>query len=346
MKRTYQNKEYADLKKAILAKKLKSLYILHGEEDYLREYYLTEMKKTVLGEGAPDFNLKKLNGRTFDLSEFNDAVNSLPSFSEMTFVEVRDYDMYTADEKTAQQLITILSDIPEYCCIAFIFDLIEFRPDRRKRIHSVIEAKAKVVEIPVQEHSDLTNWIKRRFKHNGKAISREDAEYLMFYCSDLMTGLISEIEKISAYARSDTISRADIEAVAVPVPDAAAFNMVNAISQNDFGKAVKILSQLFQMRESPTKLLAILGAQIRRLYFARLAYEQNKDKNDIKAMLELRSDYQARLLMEAAPSFSLKWCEDAVTACAETDLKMKSTSIGENICLTDLLIFLAGQRSV
>jgi DNA polymerase III delta subunit len=53
-------------------------------------------------------------------------------------------------------------------------------------------------------------------------------------------------------------------------------------------------------------------------------------------MLDLRSDYQARMLMEAAPSFSLEWCEYAVTACAETDLKMKSTTIAKVSLLTDL----------
>jgi DNA polymerase-3 subunit delta len=119
-----------------------------------------------------------------------------------------------------------LSDIPEYCCIAFVFDSIEFKPDRRKKIHSVIEEKAKIIEISAQGQSDLINWIRRRFRHNGKNISRETAEYLIFYCGDLMTGLISEIEKLSAYVRSDSVAREDIEAVAVPVPDAVAFNML------------------------------------------------------------------------------------------------------------------------
>jgi DNA polymerase-3 subunit delta len=341
-----QSKEYADLKKAVASKMLGQLYILYGEEVYLKEYYLSQMKKAVLGQDGADFNLKRFDGSRLDLSDLIDAVEALPSFAERTFVEVRDYDLYKLDGETSARLISVLSDIPDYCCLTFVYDLIEYKPDKRLKIHSVIEKQGHAVEISAQESNDLINWIKRRFAHNGLSISREDAEYLIFYCGDLMTGLVSEIEKISSFCGSGTVKRKDIETVAIPVLDAVAFHLINAISKNDYETAALIMAQLFEMRENPIKLLNMLGGQMRKLYAARLVYESGKDACCLKNLLDLRSDYQVRLLMEAAPLFSADWCADAVVSCAETDLKMKSSSLDDNELLVDLLLLLAGHRAL
>ena len=42
-----ENIEYAELKKAISAKSLKPLYVLWGEESYLKEYYFKEFHKAM-----------------------------------------------------------------------------------------------------------------------------------------------------------------------------------------------------------------------------------------------------------------------------------------------------------
>lgn len=336
-----KNKEYLAFKKEIADGKIGGIYILYGKEDYLREYHLGEMKKAVLGEGPADFNLKKLDGADLVVNELRDAVEAMPYFAEKTFVEVRDYDIYSLAEQDSELLIEVLNDFPDYCCLVFVYDTIEFKADKRRKLHKTIEEKVKVVEVPVQKSSSLIGWIGRRFAHNGKRISKETAEFLIHYCGDLMSGLISEIEKISAYCREETVTRADIEAVAVPVIETAVFNLTNAISERNFDRAAQVLTELFQMGEPPVYILSVIGSQIRRLYAARLSYENGKNAAFVKALLGLRTDYQARLLMEAARRVTLKWCSDAVCLCAETDFRMKSTRITEKELLVSLLAGLA-----
>lgn len=336
-----KNAGYSAFKKAIAEGRIGNIYIIYGKEDYLREYHLGEMKKTVLGDGPADFNLKKLDGAALDINELREAVEAMPYFAEKTFVEVRDYNIYSASEQDSNQLTKILNDFPDYCCLVFVYDTIEFKADKRRKLHKVIEEKVTVVEVPIQNNSSLIGWISRRFAHNGKRISKETAEFLIHYCGDLMTGLISEIEKISAYCRGDIVTRTEIEAVAIPVIDTAVFSLTNAISEKDYNKAARVLTELFQMGEPPILILNIIGSQIRRLYTARLAFENGKNSKYLKSLLGLRTDYQARLLMESARRVSLKWCSDAVCLCAETDFRMKSSRIGEQELLVSLLVGLA-----
>ncbi|NLL39453.1 MAG: DNA polymerase III subunit delta, partial [Clostridiales bacterium] len=303
--------------------------------------HLDEMKKAVLGDGPADFNLKKLDGGSLEINELREAVEAMPYFAERTYVEVRDYNIYGASQQDSEELAGILKDIPDYCCLVFVYDTIEFKADKRKKLHKLIEEKVKVVEIPIQKSSSLIGWISRRFAHNGKRISKGTAEFLIHYCGDLMTGLISEIEKISAYCQGEVVTREDIETVAIPVIDTAVFNLTNAISEKNYDRAARVLTELFQMGEPPIFILNIIGGQMRRLYAARLSYENGKNAKYLKALLGLRTDYQARLLMEAARRVSLNWCSDAVCLCAETDFRMKSTRLGEEELLISLLVSLA-----
>ena len=61
-------------------------------------------------------------------------------------------------------------------------------------------------------------------------------------------------------------------------------------------------------------------------------------------VLDYKSEYPAKLLMNNASKFSLKWCENAVLACAEADYQMKNTPIDGEELLKSLFLRLAGDR--
>ena len=73
-------------------------------------------------------------------------------------------------------------------------------------------------------------------------------------------------------------------------------------------------------------LLAVLGKELRKLYTARLAIDNGKDKFWLMEQWGMRSDYPAKLLLEAARRVSTRWAEEAVLGCAALDLRMKSVN--------------------
>ena len=207
-----------------------------------------------------------------------------------------------------------------------------------KKLCKAMDAHVTPIEFKAQDTSDLTAWIARRFRALGKQIDRqtaevvsgelkmksEDAEYLIFLCGGLMTGLSQEIAKIGAYAKGEVITQRDIDAVADPVLSAEIFKMTDAVSQSDYNKAAAILGDLLKMQEEPIVILAALGSQLRRLYTARMAIDSGKDKYWLMELWEMRSDYPAKLLLQSAKRVSAQWCGDAVKMCQVADLRMKS----------------------
>lgn len=333
--------EYALLKKAISEKSLLNLYVFWGEESYLKEYYYREMKKLLLPEGMEEFNYKNFEGKNVDIEVVAAAVDMLPVFSEHTLVEVRDFDIFKGGEDLKLRLEKLINDIPDYCCLVFYFSDPEFKPSAVTKTYQLIKQKGSLVEFKPQNDADLTLWLGRRFHALGKEIDREESQFMIFLCGDSMTTLVSEVEKIAAYSNKKKISRADINAVGTPIITARVFEMTDAIAKGDFDRCASVMGDLLELREPPIKLLAIIGRQLRQIYYAKLCLEEGKDKAFLQKLCEIRNEYSAKILIDNARRLSLKWCENAVKLSAETDFLMKRDSMDDEELLKIMLIKLA-----
>lgn len=319
------NKGYQKLKSDLSTGNIGGVYIFYGEESYLREHYLGELKRKLVPAGFEEFNYHRLNGKSMTMQELNEAVEAMPMMAERTLVTVTDCDLYKLPEEQRAALITLLGDFPPYCCLVFVYDLIEYKPNKTyKKLYEALSRAAQEVRFEAQERSDLINWITRRFRALGKDIDAQTAEHLIFTCGALMTGLVPEIEKLGAYARGKSITIADINAVADPVLDAVVFDMTNAITKRDYARASELLGQLLKKQEEPFIILAAISRELRRIYTARIALDNGRDKLWLMELWNMRSDYPARLLMEAARKTTGEWCSESLMICQKLDRRMKS----------------------
>ena len=180
--------------------------------------------------------------------------------SERTLIVVTDWDLYKLGEEQREKLISFLDDIPPYCCVVFVYDTVEYKPNRTlKKLTKAIADHVQAVEFRAAENSDLIAWIARRFRALGKDIDRQTAEYLIFTCGGLMTGLVPEITKIGTYAKGKIITQKDIDAVADPVLSAEVFRLSDAVVQGNYDRAAQILGDLLKMQTEPIVILAAPG---------------------------------------------------------------------------------------
>ncbi len=331
---------YQKLKKDLSGKQPGQLYIFHGEETYLRDHYLGRLRELLLSGGMGEFNLHEIAAKDMSPHALEEAVDCLPMMSERTLIQVVDFDLFKAGEKDREAYIHILSQLPEYCCVVFVYDLIDYKADARTKLAAALKAHGTVVNFIRQDQGDLVDWVRRRFHALGKEIDSRLALDLIFLCGDLMHNLIGEIEKIAAYAKGPHITRSDIEAVATPQLDAVVFRMTDAIGEGQFDRAMGVLGELFQMQEAPIKIMWSLGRQMRQIYSARLALERGKGTEFVAGLWNLKP-YPADKLVRSAKRFSLPWCRRAVVRCGQVDLAMKSTGQDGKELLTSLMLELA-----
>ena len=332
-----------ELKNDIKAKTLGRLYFFHGEETFLLNHYLGQMKKIALDELTESFNYHRLTSETFDIRDFGDAVENLPMMAESTFVQVDDIDLFKMNEADRTRMAEILSDIPEYCTVVFTYLTVSWKPDKRlKKLWEAVDT-GSIVEFAKQDHRDLIAWVTRHFAAHGKRISTDLCSYLIDITGGTMTALSGEIDKICAYSGADEIKKYDIDAVTEPVLDAVVFQMTDLMSQGRYDQALLKLQQLLKMQEEPIMILGAVGGHFRRIATARTLIDHGRNASELAKLCGI-TDYPARKTMEAARRFKPEFCRAAARLVLETDHKMK-TSFDDNERLLELLILQLAQEA-
>ena len=332
--------DYGALSRALRENGPERLYLLWGEEDYLRESFFAQVKEACLSGGADDFNYHRLSGEDFDVRAFSQAVDAMPFLGGHTLVEVRGFDPNSVKEEAAERLAAVLSDIPDYCTVCLLLP-IGASPDGRLSFVKTLKKLGNAIEFTPQSQSLLASWIRRHFEALGKSISQQNCEKLIFTAGELMTRLVPEIEKLAAGAPGDEITSADIDRLVQRIPEASVFEMTDRLAERNYDAAAALLAELLQSGEHPIMLLALIGGQMRKLYVARVALDEKKDRNFVMTACNLKMPFMAEKLLRSAPGFSAAQLAYAVALCAECDYRMKSSSEDDEELLKELLLRIA-----
>ena len=334
----------SDLKQALKQKELGRLYFFYGEESFLMNHYLTQVKKLLLDPLTESFNFHRLTSETFDMQSFGDAVENLPMMAESTFVQVDDVDIFKLNEGDRNKMVEILSDIPDYCTVVFTYLTVAWKPDKRlKKLWEAADRHGSMVEFAKQNHRDLIAWVTRHFASQKKRISADLCAYLIDITGGTMTALGGEIDKICAYSGAEDICKADIDAVTEPVLDAVVFQMTDLLGEGRYAQALLKLQQLLKMQQEPLAILGAVGGQFRKISAARTLMDNGKNAGHLQRLYGI-PDYPARKIMEAARRFQPEFCQKAAELILETDYQMK-TSFDDSERLLELLILRLAQEA-
>ena len=131
--------------------------------------------------------------------------------------------------------------------------------------------------------------------------------------------------------------------VVIPALNAQTFDISDAVVNRDFEKALFKLQELYAMQTDPIAVLGAIGAQLRRLYYARVILSAGGGQKELMELTGLRS-YPAGLTMTAARRVTDGFCQRAIELALDTDIAMK-TSADEPERLLELLIVRLAQEA-
>ena len=306
------------------------LYFLWGEEEYLRDSFLAALRELCCPDGSDDLQNRVFKEPQIDPAELRYAIDTLPFFSERSLIEIRELDY----NKSGEDLIEVLSDIPDYCTVAFRLNEGE-EPNGKSRLVKFLRSAGTEIRFTVQDQNALFRWIARRFAFYGKGVEMEAAQRLIWLSGDQMKALIPEIEKIAAYARGEKVTVADVNAVANRIPEADIFDLTDAIAERRFNTAAGILADLLDQRDtSVPAILSLLSGQFRRLFLSAAA----DNTSEVMEFCNLKYEFMARRLLNAARNFSPEQLRHAIELCEEADYRLKSEGADEKLLLKETLM--------
>lgn len=305
--------------RALKTEPLERLYIFYGEETYRRETAVGMIRRRLSPEGGFDWDTVELRGRSVTADIIAEAVSTPPVSAERKLVLVREFDPLKND------ITELVASLSEDVCLIFDMEDPAWKPDKRTKAYKELSKYGFFAEFNTASPEELEGFIRRCFKDRGHSIDRPEVEYLIFLCTNLMAGLLNEIEKIAAYAHGERITREDIDAVASRAVESRIFEMCDELAANHTGRALTMLSDLETSREPAIAVTAVIARQFRQLYAARLALESGRDRAAIMQLTGLRFPYHANRLIDSARRMPLPLLRYALLACMEADAELKSS---------------------
>ena len=325
------------------------VYLLKGSEPYLKLNYANLLAGSVVPAGLEVFNYHKLDGETVTMNELVECVEALPAMCERTCVLVHDLDFEKLSDPDREALVDLLSDAPDTCTLIFWQDTVGFpqKTKKMKELLALIDEAGAVVDLDARSRQDLVKFVVTECGKSDRVISAYTAEYLIDNVGEDMSNLVTEIEKLCNFAERE-ITQADIDSVCIRSLEATAFQMIDALLDNQFDRVFQALGILFDMKTEPMMILGALVSTYSDMYRAKVVAHEGGQQRDLKKLFPqaYKSDFKLRNAFRRAGRFSMPALRRSLELLAEADTKLKSTSEDHRTVFEKLMIELALARRV
>ena len=242
------------LQEDIKNQEFKKVYLLCGEEDYLKKQYKEKLKTALVPDGDT-MNFSAFEGKKTEPQAVIDLGETMPFFADRRVIFLEDTGFFKGQ---CQELPEYLGELPDYLCMVFV----ESEIDKRSRMYKAVKKYGRIVEFGQQDSNTLMRWVLGILNREGRKITRNDMELFLTKTGTDMGNIEREVEKLICYTMGrEVITREDIEAVCTTQISNHIFDMIRAVTEKNQKKALELYYDLLSLKEPPMRILFLLARQ-------------------------------------------------------------------------------------
>ena len=233
----------------------KQIYLLYGEERYLRRQYRQKLQAALCSDGDT-MNVHFYSGKDVPVGEIIDLAETLPFLAERRVIFISDSGLFkSGGEKLAEYLTSP--------CESTYFVFTESEVDKRSKLFKTVQSKGYAADFTVQDENTLKRWIAGTLGRDGKKITENTVQLIISKTGTDMDNIQMELEKLFSYAIDrDVITQEDVQEVGSAQAESQIFDMLDAIGNQNREKALKLYHDLLEVREPAMRILYLLTRQI------------------------------------------------------------------------------------
>ncbi|MCH5343058.1 MAG: DNA polymerase III subunit delta [Acetatifactor sp.] len=308
----------------------KQVYLLYGEERYLRKQYTERLRKAMCNEGD-DMNTHFYEGKDISVGEIIDLAETLPFLAERRVIFISDSGLFkSGGEKMAEYL-----SAPNETTF-FVFT--ESEVDKRSKLYKTVQAKGYAAEFAVQDENTLKRWIAGLLKKEEKNISENTLQLFLTKTGTDMENIQMELEKLICYCMDrDVVTAEDVEAICTNRISNHIFDMVNAIADKQQKKALDLYYDLIALRELPMRILFLIARQCNMLLQVKTMRQKGFDNKAIGTQIGV-PPFIAGKYVAQAEKFKMTDLRAAVRQCVDTEEAVKTGRMNDMMSVEMLIL--------
>ena len=360
--RSSDNENLSELKARIKEKNPGGIYVFHGEEEYMKRFYFSELCKS---SGDSDANVNTVDADDFSYEKLLDAVNTAPAidYSDSFFADEVDFSaaptvrVIKADcapldkmsDKEKSDLSRLCEYFPDGVCLVFYYPYNQKKESDYAKSIKILAKCENVLDIEFLHESptspQLKKWVKKHFDVKKMVIDAQSVDYFIESVGNDMCTLLSEIEKLCAYASHKNLPAVyneDIDFVCVKNTQAKLDDVTKGIFDGDYPRAMAAFSLLKAEKESEIYIFGAISRKASELYTVDYFKSKGMNMAEISAKTGIRdfvvkNDFRILINLYARYPNGANPCEKFIKIISSYDEKLKSSAVNKYLLLENLI---------
>ena len=307
----------------------KQVYLLYGEERYLRRQYANRLKDALCGQDD-GMNTHFYEGKDISVGEIIDLAETLPFLAPRRVFFIKNSGLFkSGGEKLAEYL-----SAPNETSY-FVFT--ESEVDKRSKLYKTVQSKGYAAEFGLQDENSLMRWAAGILNREGKKITESTMQLFLSKTGTDMENIQMELEKLICYCMDrDVVTAQDVEAVCTSRISNHIFDMINAIAEKQTQKALELYYDLLALKEPPMRILFLIARQYNLLLQTKELKARGYDNKTISSKIGVPPFIAGKYTAQAA-RFKTSVLRGAVRRCVEAEEAVKTGRMND-ILSVELLI--------
>lgn len=306
------------------------VYLLYGEEVYLKKQYKNKLKQA-LAKPGDTMNAAFYEGKDINPGELIDLAETMPFFADRRLIMLENSGVF---KNANEELAAYMKEIPDTTCFVFV----EEEVDRRSKMYKAVKDAGRVVEFARQTEAVLTQWILGKLKREGRKITRPVLQLFLTKTGNDMENIEKELEKLFCYTMGQEVITAEqVEAVCVTQTTGKIFEMVNAIAEKKQKQALDLYYDLLALKEPPMRILFLIARQFQILLQVKELSGHGYDNKFVAAKAGI-PEFTVRRNQAQAGSFSTDQLKEAVADCVQTEEDVKTGNMNDRMSVELLIV--------
>ena len=329
------------LKKNISEQNMLPVYILFGEDGYLKRNYTEKISKNIASDDDV-FNYCRFGGDC-DLQEVYDAAMQLPFMADKKCVILDDYDFEKCSKNDFERLCTLLSDMPDTTVAILRFDNVEIEARKSSKFKKIVAAAEKsggmAFQLDHRKTPELVKMLVSGAAKRGCNMEASAARYLVETAGEDINLLQNELNKLCFYSKTNPITKETVDKVSVKTVEASIYNLSKNILNGDVANSLSVLDELFFMKIEPIIILSSVSSVYVDIYRVYTAKSQGFSASDVVKTFDYKN--KAFLVDKAEMNlrkFDAKKLNLSFNALVEADRGLKSFGSDARIVLEQLIV--------
>jgi DNA polymerase-3 subunit delta len=262
--------------KALQSGSFDRVYLLHGENDFLKDAAVRQIVQRAVDPSVRDFNVEIRRGADVDAETMESLLGTPPMMADRRVVVLRDVG---ALKKPARATLDrYLAKPASDAVVVLVAAAAPGAPDRG------LEAKATALDFPILSEDRIPKWIAHHVTTElGGRITPGAADLLLSAIGTDLPQIASELEKLMSFTDGGEINEEAVGAVVGIRHGETLSDVLDAVAMRDPIRVIDLVSHvLSQPKTSAVSIVMALTTQTLALAWGQVLREEGRSSSEVE----------------------------------------------------------------